>query len=32
MAGDVDETLQRILGEDTLRQLAAQGRYRRDVY
>lgn len=32
MAGDVDATLQRILGEDTLRQLAAQGRYRRDVY
>jgi sulfite reductase (NADPH) flavoprotein alpha-component len=32
MAPAVDAELQRILGEDGLRQLRAQGRYRRDVY
>ncbi len=32
MAAEVHRTLQQILGEEPLRQLAAQGRYRRDVY
>ncbi|MDO9434521.1 sulfite reductase subunit alpha [Hydrogenophaga sp.] len=32
MAAAVNDTLQTILGEETLQQLAAQGRYRRDVY
>lgn len=32
MAGEVDQTLQDILGEQALQQLAADGRYRRDVY
>ena len=32
MAGEVDRTLQEILGEDGLQGLAAEGRYRRDVY
>ncbi len=32
MAGEVDQTLQAILGEEALQQLAADGRYRRDVY
>jgi sulfite reductase (NADPH) flavoprotein alpha-component len=32
MAGEVDLTLQQILGEEALQQLAADGRYRRDVY
>lgn len=32
MAGDVDRTLQSILGEEGLQGLAAEGRYRRDVY
>lgn len=32
MAGEVDLALQQILGETPLQQLAAEGRYRRDVY
>lgn len=32
MAGGVHEALDEILGEDTLRRLADNGRYRRDVY
>jgi len=32
MAGEVNDALQRILGEEALQQLAADGRYRRDVY
>ncbi|QTL05348.1 sulfite reductase flavoprotein subunit alpha [Aquabacter sp. L1I39] len=32
MAGAVDETLRAILGADELDRLAAEGRYRRDVY
>lgn len=32
MAGAVNETLQQILGEVALQQLASEGRYRRDVY
>ncbi|QHE86702.1 sulfite reductase subunit alpha [Hydrogenophaga sp. BPS33] len=32
MAGEVNDTLQSILGEEALQQLAAEGRYRRDVY
>jgi sulfite reductase (NADPH) flavoprotein alpha-component len=32
MAAEVNETLQRILGEEPLQQLATQGRYQRDVY
>ena len=32
MAGEVNATLQTILGEEALQQLAADGRYRRDVY
>ena len=32
MASDVDQTLNHILGEDTLDQLRQDGRYRRDVY
>ena len=32
MAGEVDQTLQVILGGQALQQLAADGRYRRDVY
>lgn len=32
MAGEVNATLQQILGEEALQQLAAEGRYRRDVY
>ncbi len=32
MAGDVNDTLQNILGQEALQQLAAEGRYRRDVY
>ena len=32
MAGEVNDTLQTILGEEPLQQLAAEGRYRRDVY
>lgn len=32
MAGAVDDTLQQILGEAPLQQLAQTGRYRRDVY
>ena len=32
MAGEVDRTLQDILGEEGLQGLAAEGRYRRDVY
>ena len=32
MAGAVDDTLQNILGEEALQQLAESGRYRRDVY
>lgn len=32
MAGEVNATLQQILGEEALQQLAADGRYRRDVY
>lgn len=32
MAGEVNLTLQQILGEEALQQLAADGRYRRDVY
>ena len=32
MAGAVDETLRTILGADVLDRLAAEGRYRRDVY
>lgn len=32
MAGAVDETLRAILGADVLDRLAAEGRYRRDVY
>jgi sulfite reductase (NADPH) flavoprotein alpha-component len=32
MAGGVHDALRDILGEDTLEQLAADGRYRRDVY
>ena len=32
MAGEVNATLQQILGEETLQQLTADGRYRRDVY
>lgn len=32
MAGEVNDALQTILGEDALQQLAADGRYRRDVY
>lgn len=32
MAGEVNDALQRILGEEALQQLATDGRYRRDVY
>ncbi|MCY1232578.1 Sulfite reductase [NADPH] flavoprotein alpha-component [compost metagenome] len=32
MAGGVNEALTEILGESALRQLAGEGRYRRDVY
>lgn len=32
MAGEVDRTLRGILGDQVLQDLAAQGRYRRDVY
>ncbi|MGQ3003048.1 MAG: sulfite reductase subunit alpha [Hydrogenophaga sp.] len=32
MAGEVNGTLQTILGEEALQQLTADGRYRRDVY
>jgi sulfite reductase (NADPH) flavoprotein alpha-component len=32
MAGGVHEALQEILGGEQLEQLAAEGRYRRDVY
>lgn len=32
MAGEVNDALQRMLGEEALQQLAADGRYRRDVY
>lgn len=32
MAGEVNAALQQILGEEALQQLAAEGRYRRDVY
>lgn len=32
MAGEVDHTLQQVLGEGVLQQLTAEGRYRRDVY
>lgn len=32
MAGEVNDALQTILGEEALQQLAADGRYRRDVY
>ena len=32
MAGEVNATLQQILGEEALQQLTADGRYRRDVY
>lgn len=32
MAGEVNATLQQILGEEALQQLSAEGRYRRDVY
>jgi sulfite reductase (NADPH) flavoprotein alpha-component len=32
MAGEVNATLEQVLGEEALRQLAAEGRYRRDVY
>lgn len=32
MASEVNATLQQILGEEALQQLAAEGRYRRDVY
>jgi sulfite reductase (NADPH) flavoprotein alpha-component len=32
MAGEVDRTLRETLGEEALQALAAEGRYRRDVY
>jgi sulfite reductase (NADPH) flavoprotein alpha-component len=32
MAGEVNATLQQILGEQALQRLASEGRYRRDVY